>query len=270
MRRLVFLAALIPSVALATPQEGFYGNSRGAVLKVSGASDAGFDFTLVGGGTDGGNLCAEGDTACLQIDGHATTTAKGFAYIDPNDDHSRIFFAEKDGGLQVLSTIGDLGTGTENRPQKVNLPGLYTALAGTEGDASGAAALTADGAGDIAAGAGALHAFVSPTGNVSCLFDPGEPAQVRCDLAELNRSFTTPPDDCDLDWGDSFAIAATDTRGTLVCHGDTVADPDAAVLEYGSSLSFFGITCTSAKTGMTCTNAAGHGFAVARKLQSVF
>ncbi len=115
-----------------------------------------------------------------------------------------------------------------------------------------------------------LQFFRSPTGNVSCLFVLGDSAEVRCDLAQLNRSFTTPPKDCDLEWGDSFSIAETDKRGALVCHGDTVADPSAEVLEYGSTLSHSGITCTSAKSGMTCRNAAGHGFAVARKMQSVF
>jgi hypothetical protein len=56
----------------------------------------------------------------------------------------------------------------------------------------------------------------------------------------------------------------------LVCHGDTVDDPEAEVLDYGSTLTFGGITCTSAKAGMTCQNAAGHGFTLSRKLQSLF
>ena len=113
--------------------------------------------------------------------------------------------------------------------------------------------------------------FQSPTGNIGCMaIVGGEYDEVRCDLRDLTASFTSPPAECDLDWGDSFSIGVNDRKGSLVCHGDTVFDQNAAVLDYGLTASFGPFTCTSAQTGMTCTNEAGHGFSVARARQSVF
>ena len=47
-------------------------------------------------------------------------------------------------------------------------------------------------------------------------------------------------------------------------------DPRNPVLDYGQAVSLGGISCVSAKTGMTCTNAAGHGFSVAKARQKLF
>ena len=124
--------------------------------------------------------------------------------------------------------------------------------------------------GASAAAADELVFFRSPTGNINCLIATGSYAEVRCDLTELVPSFTRRPDDCDLDWGDSFVVADGADKGGLSCHGDTVRDPGAAVLDYGHSIEVGPFVCNSAKTGMTCTNALGHGFSVARAKQSVF
>jgi hypothetical protein len=42
------------------------------------------------------------------------------------------------------------------------------------------------------------------------------------------------------------------------------------VLRYGEAVTLGGISCVSAKTGMTCTNAEGHGFSVAKAKQRLF
>lgn len=273
LRNWLLLVAFLPGMAMAAVQDGTYVNPDGVLLAVSAAGDGGFDFSLVAGGTDAGNTCTEGDTACLQIDGHADASSKGFTYIDPGDDHSRIFFAEVDGGLRILSTIGDLGTGTENRMQKLTLRGVYAAMADQGSTSGGSASLNSNGADTQTANSAAadqLEFFKSPTGNISCLFLMGDQVSVRCDLAELNRSFTNQPNDCGEDWGDSFGVDETAKHGAVLCHGDTVADPSAQVLDYGSTISHFGITCASSKAGMTCQNNAGHGFTLARKAQSVF
>jgi hypothetical protein len=55
-----------------------------------------------------------------------------------------------------------------------------------------------------------------------------------------------------------------------VCASDSVIDPAAPVLDYGRSITRWGLSCTSRRTGMTCTNAEGHGFTVARRSQKVF
>lgn len=112
--------------------------------------------------------------------------------------------------------------------------------------------------------------FQSPTGNIHCgLYRGDQGASVRCDLMELNQSYTRAPEDCEFDWGASFAV---DDRGKgyLACVSDAVADPGNPVLPYGEAVSLGGISCVSAKTGMTCTNADGHGFSVAKAKQKLF
>lgn len=112
--------------------------------------------------------------------------------------------------------------------------------------------------------------FRSPTGNIHCaLYDWNGGAEARCDLRELTPSYRTPPAGCDLDWGSAFGVGASG-KGFLVCAGDTVMDPRNPVLDYGQAVSLGGISCVSARTGMTCTNAAGHGFSVAKAKQKLF
>lgn len=118
--------------------------------------------------------------------------------------------------------------------------------------------------------AGDFIDFQSPTGNIHCMMDPeGEYAYVRCDLRELTPSYTRAPADCDLDWGFAFGV---EDKGEayLICAGDTVQNPGNPVLPYGEAISAGGISCVSAKTGITCTNAEGHGFSVAKAKQRLF
>jgi len=112
--------------------------------------------------------------------------------------------------------------------------------------------------------------FQSPTGNIHCsIHDYQGVTTARCDLAELVPSHTKPPQNCELDWGATFAV---DERGLgyLGCVGDTVRDRSNPVLGYGQAVSLGGISCVSARTGMTCTNAGGHGFSVAKARQRLY
>ncbi len=111
--------------------------------------------------------------------------------------------------------------------------------------------------------------FQAPSGNISCMIATGEYAEARCDMRELTPSYTRRPADCDLDWGSSFSVGPNG-RGILGCNGDTVATDDAIVLDYGKSVTLGGFTCTSEKTGVTCTNGLGHGFTLSRAKQRVF
>lgn len=112
--------------------------------------------------------------------------------------------------------------------------------------------------------------FQSPTGNIHCFMDEwGGSAIVRCDLIELTPTYRTAPPDCDLDWGFAFGLDSRG-RGYLACVGDTVVDRRNPVLAYGQAVSLGGISCVSAKTGMTCTNAEGHGFQIARAKQRLY
>jgi hypothetical protein len=112
--------------------------------------------------------------------------------------------------------------------------------------------------------------FRSPTGNINCIMysDPSG-ATARCDLTELKQSYTKRPAGCDFDWGHSFAVD-DGGKGYLACVSDAVGNQGAAVLRYGQAVSLGGISCVSAENGMTCTNAKGHGFSVAKAKQKLF
>lgn len=112
-------------------------------------------------------------------------------------------------------------------------------------------------------------AFRSPSNNIACAIWTGEFAGVRCDIFSMTPTYRKRPADCDLEWGSSFAVDAQG-RGYLACVGDSVQDPGAFTLDYGRSVSLGAFTCTSEKTGMTCTNGQGHGFSVAKAKQKVF
>lgn len=113
-------------------------------------------------------------------------------------------------------------------------------------------------------------AFQSPTGNIHCsLYQWNGTTTVRCDLREYTPSYTKAPPNCEYDWGMSFAVDRQG-KGYLACVSDSMVDRGNPVLPYGEAVSLGGISCVSAKTGMTCTNAAGHGFSVAKARQKLF
>ncbi|MEY3532183.1 MAG: hypothetical protein RI979_207 [Pseudomonadota bacterium] len=114
-------------------------------------------------------------------------------------------------------------------------------------------------------------AFHSPSGNIHCgLTVSADYTGARCDIFQITaQSFTSAPADCEFDWGNSFAVDATG-GGYLACVSDTVADDAGLELGYGQEVSLGGITCSSAQSGMTCTNDSGHGFTVSKAKQSVF
>jgi hypothetical protein len=112
--------------------------------------------------------------------------------------------------------------------------------------------------------------FHSPSGNIQCMIATGDWAVARCDMSDLTRSFTKAPADCQFDFGSSFEVEPSARKGLVGCISDTVANPDGLVLDYGKSISLGGFLCTSEKSGMTCTNPAGHGFTIAKAKQTVF
>lgn len=124
-------------------------------------------------------------------------------------------------------------------------------------------------AGPAFAGSGE-HNFQAPSGNIHCvMMEYEEPQWVRCDMIEGTITYKKRPKDCDLDYGRSFYIDARG-RGEVVCHGDTIINRRAAVLNYGQTVNVGGVSCTSERTGMTCRNTAGRGFSLSRAKQHVF
>ena len=90
---------------------------------------------------------------------------------------------------------------------------------------------------------------------------------MRCDLAHADWHVATPAN-CHLAYGDSVFMDKAKAR--LTCHGDTVfGAPHQVTLAYGQSARFHDILCTSQTTGVTCTDAAGHGFTVSRETYKV-
>jgi hypothetical protein len=117
-----------------------------------------------------------------------------------------------------------------------------------------------------------LESFRTPSDNIHCmLIRDGQAASVECELRSRNnaRSALPQPADCDLEWGNRFALDAKGRAG-MVCHGDTLITPDAPVLAYGTSLAWDGITCASSESGLTCKNRKGRGFSLSRAKQRLF
>jgi hypothetical protein len=100
--------------------------------------------------------------------------------------------------------------------------------------------------------------FQTPSKRIHCIyFSP--PAFLRCDIDTGLRPAPPRPAGCDLEWGQGLQMGRTG-RSRVVCAGDTAKDPGAPVIGYGKTWKRGGFTCTVRRTGLRCTNAAGHGF----------
>jgi hypothetical protein len=104
----------------------------------------------------------------------------------------------------------------------------------------------------------ALRMFRSPTGNLGCMFysDAQTPRTVRCEWRG----------------GNDRALTLTERgKGKRIRITDTVLDPNAKVLKYGSTTKFGSLRCTSRTTGITCRSTrSSHGFVVSMQRQRVF
>jgi hypothetical protein len=114
----------------------------------------------------------------------------------------------------------------------------------------------------------ALHltAFSSPSGNIGCYLDSHG---ARCDIKD--RSWQPPPKpaSCPVDWGQGVEVTGG-SAGHIVCAGDTALGAKDQ-LAYGSSSAAGSYRCSSAETGMTCTDTAtGHGFFISRDSYKLF
>ncbi len=108
-----------------------------------------------------------------------------------------------------------------------------------------------------------LKAFQSPTGNIACIMTA---KFARCDIAERDWNPPPHPSSCpnEVDFGQGIQLPASGAA-QFVCAGDTALNPQAPKLEYGSSSQVGSITCTSAESGMSCSNAGGGSFAISRQ-----
>jgi hypothetical protein len=125
-----------------------------------------------------------------------------------------------------------------------------------------------------AALAAPLPGVKTPSRNISCFVVPIEPTTRSNLLCDIHRASYLHglQDTCmaraSLDWH-GFSLSQTG-RANLVCSGGILYDvgrdtPVLRVLAYGRTWRSHGFVCRSRTTGLTCTNARGHGLFLSRE-----
>jgi len=113
------------------------------------------------------------------------------------------------------------------------------------------------------------YGFRTPSGNIYCNGSV-EGSEIGCSIVERNG----PPAQADTGacpgvWGHHIQLGPTGPA-IVVCGGAPRKSTYTDVASYGVSASFGEISCRSEKTGLQCTNAAGHGFLLSRQNQRVW
>lgn len=112
----------------------------------------------------------------------------------------------------------------------------------------------------------ASYDFVTPSKNIGCFMSADS---ARCDIAKKSWKAPPQPADCDLAWGNGLSVDA-DGRAAFVCAGDTVMG-GSQTLPYGESVRVGDLVCSSAETGVRCTDEpSGHGFRLSRQSYDLF
>lgn len=111
-----------------------------------------------------------------------------------------------------------------------------------------------------------LEGFQTPSKNIHCMLYENE---LRCDLLQNTAPIPPRPQNCDLDWGNVFAMTSAG-KPIRVCYGDTVMNPNHPVLQYGQVWKKAGFTCTSLTSGLRCVNKNKKGWLLTRGKQSLF
>jgi hypothetical protein len=114
--------------------------------------------------------------------------------------------------------------------------------------------------------------FASPSGNIVCLYLDGKGVPstlLECGIKSGLRPAPPRTADCRvLDYvGNRVTLSASGHAQPVACAGDAgpFASPTTpAKLAYGSRWRGGGLSCTSQRSGLTCRNAAGHGFFLSR------
>lgn len=125
-------------------------------------------------------------------------------------------------------------------------------------------AASSEGTGESSAAsdtAATVESFASPSGNITCTI---ETERVRCEIANFDYTpATAKPDDCDIDnWG---GVVVANADGAGYSCSEAPEAPAAKTLDYGESITAYGMTCTSAETGMSCaSDESGKGFTLSK------
>jgi uncharacterized protein DUF6636 len=116
--------------------------------------------------------------------------------------------------------------------------------------------------------------FTSPTGNIYCSIAASGDVPPGCELRD--GRITPPPGTCGSGGGGAKDVGRIEwSRDTpkLVCNSDTMIQPGAPVLQYGSIAQAQGspFQCISEQIGMTCVNTTGKkGFFMAKGAYTLF
>ena len=111
------------------------------------------------------------------------------------------------------------------------------------------------------------YTFRMPSGNIYCAYEHYDfaPFDLRCEIRSRVKPLPPRPKTCgDAVWGAGYSMRQTG-RAFVLCISDTIFDPKAKVLAYGTTWRGGGFTCTSKTTGLRCTNRSGHGFFLSRQ-----
>jgi hypothetical protein len=166
-------------------------------------------------------------------------------------------------GLAAVAVFGGCGGDTTTVVQETTTTVVdsssttdSTATTATQSTTAETTTSTNDSGGTGAAQS--LKAFQSPSGNIACLMTA---KFARCDISDRDWNPPPHPSSCpdEVDFGQGIQLPASGAAA-FVCAGDTTLNPSAPKLDYGSSSQVGSITCTSAESGMSCSNASGGSF----------
>jgi hypothetical protein len=116
------------------------------------------------------------------------------------------------------------------------------------------------------------EAFQTPSKNTACIWGRDG---IRCDTMDNTAKKPPRPKDCgdDIGGGDYEAVASLSPHGkgkVWGCVTDSARVQDFIILQYGSKLSLYGITCTSRRTGLTCINLDKRGWEISKERRRSF
>ena len=108
--------------------------------------------------------------------------------------------------------------------------------------------------------------FRTPSGQIGCFYTTG-PTFLRCDVRYRTRF--TGRRCAEGEYGPAFGMTPAG-RAHALCVSDSAIEPRAPVLGYGKTRRFGPYSCTSRRSGLTCTNRTGHGWTLSRSAQKLF
>jgi hypothetical protein len=121
-------------------------------------------------------------------------------------------------------------------------------------------------------GASGADSFRMPSGNIFCAYQHYSfaPIELRCEIRSKIRPLPPRPASCgDAVWGEGYSMRQRGPAHVL-CITDTIYDPKAKVLPYGTTRRYGAFRCTSKTTGLRCVNATGNGFFLSKEHSYTF